>query len=244
MGNIAPTAACNPSSDGANDRTTSAEYAPPERGRRKRPRVLVAPQPVSIDPPVAASGTDAYDQVCHEFSLVFPSAGASRAKTTTTTATAMAWKAAAGDEANEDDDDRDSTTCSSECSQDTVLCDDDESTFACTYRKRAPFSDDRPFSLSARSPFIVSDYLCPCRRCPWYDAIARHVMTSSHLSSRAKRHVTRILQAYSTYNEVAGFRSDMLRVVEACWTQCDGQENEAFEAFVESYESAYANEWL
>ncbi|OQR92240.1 hypothetical protein ACHHYP_03923 [Achlya hypogyna] len=252
MGNQALSVVCTQPST----RTTGALSAPSSprrevdplsgRIRRKRPRALLSPSLPTVAPPlVHASSIDmkeaAYDQVCEEFNLVFrPNAVLPRAAMLTL----ADWPASEWKIDHHEDDERGSTVCSSECSslsdEDT---NDDVSTFACTFKKPV-VSAETPFLFAARSQFILTDYICPCGKCPWYEAIERHVQQTSHLSSRAKRSVTRMLQAYSTYNEATGFAGGMLRVAEACWTQCQGNEDEAFEAFVDCYESEYANEWL
>ncbi|RHY25724.1 hypothetical protein DYB32_008133 [Aphanomyces invadans] len=171
---------------------------------------------------------------------------------------AHTWKIEDAIRETNDEDDLCSTACSSEYATD--LSDDDEvdsadhlvSTFACSYRRSlssmssTPISqDDIPFVFAARSHFIVSDYICPCNDCPWYSVIDKHVRQSVHgVSTKVKGQVIRLLQAYSTYNEVMGFRPGMVQIARDClFTSC-GHENDAFESFVMCVESEYANGWI
>ncbi|RHY53336.1 hypothetical protein DYB38_004848 [Aphanomyces astaci] len=157
-----------------------------------------------------------------------------------------------------DDDDMCSTACSSEYATDIDPSDDEDdpdavpppSTFACSPRRSVSATtttlksqDDIPFVFAARSQFIVADYLCPCHDCPWYSVIEKHVRASG-LSTKAKGRVVRVLQAYSTYNEVTGFRPGMVQLAQDCLFTSRGHENDAFESFVHCVESRYANGWL
>ncbi|CAK4995749.1 unnamed protein product [Aphanomyces euteiches] len=155
------------------------------------------------------------------------------------------WKIDLQHNSIDEEDEVCSTACSSDCESD----EEPESTFACTYHRSASSSgiillDDVPFEFTRRSMFIVSDYICPCGECPWYDMIEKQVANTCGLSTKLKRQVCRILQAYSTYNEVTGYRSGMIRIAQDCLFTCQGKENDAFEAFVECVESQYANGWL
>ena len=75
----------------------------------------------------------------------------------------------------------------------------------------------------------IDNYLCTCGVCPDYLAIefdCRHVPNATR-----KRQLTRMLQAYSTFNEQIGYQPGMIALAETCLKLCNGDEERAFIAF-------------
>jgi hypothetical protein len=92
------------------------------------------------------------------------------------------------------------------------------------------FSDDAP-------QVYVDDYLCPCGECPQYARIAcdvRATVTWRH--AHEQRSIIRVLQAFSTYNEVIGYRPEMIEAAEECLQLWLGDEDRALHSFVMLYD--------
>ncbi|KAE9020409.1 hypothetical protein PF010_g5658 [Phytophthora fragariae] len=86
----------------------------------------------------------------------------------------------------------------------------------------------------------LEDYLCTCGECPQYQEIALDVATETSKTSLYKvqhqQSVTRLLQAFSTYNEVLGYRPDMIPAAHECLQIWSGDEDKAFKSFVTLYD--------
>ncbi|EGZ21752.1 hypothetical protein PHYSODRAFT_495331 [Phytophthora sojae] len=86
----------------------------------------------------------------------------------------------------------------------------------------------------------LDDYLCTCGECPQYEQIARDVAVGASKTSlymaQQRQSVTRLLQAFSTYNEVAGYRPDMIPAAHECLRIWSGDEDKAFKSFVTLYD--------
>lgn len=79
----------------------------------------------------------------------------------------------------------------------------------------------------------LDDYLCTCGECPQYKLIAYEVQRYGTYANEAEmKSLTRILQAFSTYNEVIGYDCDMIPTAEECLQVWGGDENQAFKSFV------------
>uniref|UniRef100_K3WCC2 Uncharacterized protein n=1 Tax=Globisporangium ultimum (strain ATCC 200006 / CBS 805.95 / DAOM BR144) TaxID=431595 RepID=K3WCC2_GLOUD len=79
----------------------------------------------------------------------------------------------------------------------------------------------------------VDDYLCQCGECPHYKLIAYEVKRYGTYANDAElRSLTRILQAFSTYNEAVGYDCNMILTAEECLQLWDGDEDLAFTSFV------------
>ena len=101
------------------------------------------------------------------------------------------------------------------------------SAIACTKNEQAP------------SQIRVKDYLCSCCECPQYKEIAHDVavtMNEPQCNFLEKQSVIRLLQAFSTYNEVMGYRTDMIVTACDCLRVWCGDEDKAFESFVAHYD--------
>ncbi|KAF1328977.1 Peptidyl-trna hydrolase, partial [Globisporangium splendens] len=89
------------------------------------------------------------------------------------------------------------------------------------------------FSSANTACVKTSDCLCHCGSFPVYKEIETEVTNSNcWTNERERQSICRILQAYSTYNEVAGFTKPMISSVEECLLVFHGDENAAFNAFV------------
>ncbi|KAG6610891.1 N-acetyltransferase san [Phytophthora cinnamomi] len=92
------------------------------------------------------------------------------------------------------------------------------------------------------SRIYLEDYLCTCGECPQYGEIARAVATRTETAKTSLRKVqqrqsvTRLLQAFSTYNEVLGYRPDMIPAAYECLRTWNGDEDKAFKSFVTLYD--------
>lgn len=83
----------------------------------------------------------------------------------------------------------------------------------------------------------LDDYLCTCGECPQYKLIAYEVQRYGTYADEAeKSSLTRILQAFSTYNEMIGYDCDMIPTAEECLQVWDGDEAQAFKSFVTLYD--------
>ncbi|KAG2766117.1 hypothetical protein JG687_00001741 [Phytophthora cactorum] len=82
------------------------------------------------------------------------------------------------------------------------------------------------------SPIYLEDYLCTCGECPQYKVIAHDVVGATKSSQRQTQSITRLLQAFSTYNEVLGYRADMIPAARECLRIWCGDEDKAFKSFV------------
>ncbi|RLN53922.1 hypothetical protein BBJ28_00017703 [Nothophytophthora sp. Chile5] len=87
-------------------------------------------------------------------------------------------------------------------------------------------------------PIYLEDYLCTCGECPQYKAIALDVEAAkTHWrNEQQKKSITRLLQAFSTYNEVLGYRSNMISAARECLQLWYGDEDQAFKSFVTLYD--------
>ncbi|GAB9467308.1 hypothetical protein Gpo141_00004658 [Globisporangium polare] len=84
---------------------------------------------------------------------------------------------------------------------------------------------------------FLDDYLCTCGECPQYKLIAYEVQRYGTYADEAEmRSLTRILQAFSTYNEVIGYDCDMIPTAEECLQVWAGDELQAFKSFVTLYD--------
>lgn len=84
---------------------------------------------------------------------------------------------------------------------------------------------------------VLDDYLCTCGECPQYKLIAYEVKRYGTYADEAEmRSLTRILQAFSTYNEVIGYDCDMIPTAEECLQVWAGDELQAFKSFVTLYD--------
>ncbi|KAE9043745.1 hypothetical protein PR003_g3095 [Phytophthora rubi] len=90
------------------------------------------------------------------------------------------------------------------------------------------------------SRIYLEDYLCTCGECPQYQEIAQDVATGTSKTSlykvQQRQSVTRLLQAFSTYNEVLGYRPDMIPAAYECLQIWSGDEDKAFKSFVTLYD--------
>lgn len=94
-----------------------------------------------------------------------------------------------------------------------------------------------PSSSTARMLLFLDDYMCPCGDCPNAKRIACDVAVSGLWESEQhKRSLTRLLQAFATYNEVIGYDSEMLAAASACLRMWEGAEDHAFTSFVMLFE--------
>ncbi|ETL89976.1 hypothetical protein L917_11231 [Phytophthora nicotianae] len=87
-----------------------------------------------------------------------------------------------------------------------------------------------------RSPIYLEDYLCTCGECPQYKEIAHDVVMEGKASQQQTRSITRLLQAFSTYSEVIGYRIDMIPAARECLQIWCGDEDKAFKSFVTLYD--------
>ncbi|KAF1335886.1 hypothetical protein FI667_g931, partial [Globisporangium splendens] len=79
----------------------------------------------------------------------------------------------------------------------------------------------------------LDDYLCQCGECPHYKLIAYEVKRYGTYANDAElRSLTRILQAFSTYNEAVGYDCNMIPTAEECLQLWGGDEDLAFTSFV------------
>ncbi|KAK1932379.1 hypothetical protein P3T76_012373 [Phytophthora citrophthora] len=86
-----------------------------------------------------------------------------------------------------------------------------------------------------RSPIYLEDYLCLCGECPHYQEIERDVAVVK-TSQQQIQSITRLLQAFSTYNEQIGYRVDMISAARECLRIWCGDEDKAFKSFVTLYD--------
>ncbi|KAG7388464.1 hypothetical protein PHYPSEUDO_012525 [Phytophthora pseudosyringae] len=85
-------------------------------------------------------------------------------------------------------------------------------------------------------PIFLEDYLCTCGECPQYKEITRDVAVAVKPSLRQSQSTVRLLQAFSTYNEVLGYRADMIPTAHECLRIWCGDEDKAFKSFVTLYD--------
>ncbi|KAF4040843.1 hypothetical protein GN244_ATG06885 [Phytophthora infestans] len=86
------------------------------------------------------------------------------------------------------------------------------------------------------SPIYLEDYLCKCGECPQYKEIADDVAAAAKTSRLQTQSITRLLQAFSTYNEAIGYRADMIPAACECLRVWNGDEDKAFKSFVTLYD--------
>ncbi|CAH0485684.1 unnamed protein product [Peronospora farinosa] len=94
-------------------------------------------------------------------------------------------------------------------------------------------------SKETPSSIYVEEYLCSCGECPQYKEIAHDVavkVKELQCNFLQKQNIIRLLQAFSTYNEVIGYRIDMIPTACDCLRFCCGDEDKAFESFVTLYD--------
>ncbi|TMW57773.1 hypothetical protein Poli38472_014376 [Pythium oligandrum] len=93
----------------------------------------------------------------------------------------------------------------------------------------------------------VEDYLCHCGDCPLYKVIARDVkQVVTWREPEELASVMRILQGFSTYNEVIGYDKSMIVTADECLYDWCGDEDQAFKSFVllhDDIPSLCAGEW-
>lgn len=95
----------------------------------------------------------------------------------------------------------------------------------------------RMASSCADFTIYLDDYLCQCGECPQYKLIAYEVQRYGTYANAAEMaSLTRILQAFSTYNEVVGYDCDMIPAAEECLQVWGGDEDQAFKSFVTLYD--------
>ncbi|TMW64503.1 hypothetical protein Poli38472_011383 [Pythium oligandrum] len=83
----------------------------------------------------------------------------------------------------------------------------------------------------------VDDYLCPCGECPAYKLIesdVEHTVTWRSADERCS--IIRVLQAFSTYNEVLGYNIDMIEAAEECLHMWLGDEDQALKSLIMLYD--------
>lgn len=88
-------------------------------------------------------------------------------------------------------------------------------------------------------PIYLEDYLCTCGECPQYKEIAHDVavaVKASQYNLPQTQSIRRLLQAFSTYNEVFGYRTDMIPAARECLRVWCGDEDKAFKSFVTLYD--------
>lgn len=95
----------------------------------------------------------------------------------------------------------------------------------------------RDASSHARIPLYLDDYICDCGHCPQYKAIVRDVQRfASSKAIETQTSIARLLQAYSTYNEVVGYQRKMIAIAEECLYVWYGNDQQAFKSFVKLFE--------
>ncbi|TYZ68294.1 hypothetical protein PybrP1_005196 [[Pythium] brassicae (nom. inval.)] len=126
---------------------------------------------------------------------------------------------------------QDDTDCESLYSDDD-RSDNEEEEDPIKYEARA----ERLLRMASSCPdfeVYLDDYLCQCGECPQYKLIAYEVQRYGTYANEAERKsLTRILQAFSTYNEVIGYDCDMIPAAEECLQVWGGDEEQAFKSFV------------
>ncbi|OWZ24053.1 hypothetical protein PHMEG_000989 [Phytophthora megakarya] len=85
-------------------------------------------------------------------------------------------------------------------------------------------------------PIYLEDYLCTCGECPQYKEIAHDVAVTMKTPTQQTQSITRLLQAFSTYNEVRGYNIDMIPTARECLRIWCGDEDKAFKSFVMLYD--------
>ncbi|KAL3661510.1 hypothetical protein V7S43_013270 [Phytophthora oleae] len=85
------------------------------------------------------------------------------------------------------------------------------------------------------SPIHLEDYLCWCGECPHYQEI-EHDVAVVKTSQRQIQSITRLLQAFSTYNEQLGYSVEMIPTARECLRIWCGDEDKAFKSFVTLYD--------
>lgn len=95
----------------------------------------------------------------------------------------------------------------------------------------------RDASSHASIKLYLDDYICDCGHCPQYEAIARDVQRfAASKSIDTQTSIARLLQAYSTYNEVVGYQRKMVAIAEECLYVWYGNDQQAFKSFVKLFE--------
>lgn len=96
-------------------------------------------------------------------------------------------------------------------------------------------SDDSDWSEASQgdnSLIRVKHYLCMCGSCPHYKEISTDVSRIPGATSQEKRSTTRLLQAFATYDEDAGYCVNMISTARECLRLWNGDEDKAFNLFV------------
>ncbi|KAG7375748.1 hypothetical protein PHYBOEH_002140 [Phytophthora boehmeriae] len=82
-------------------------------------------------------------------------------------------------------------------------------------------------------------YLCECGECPQYKSIVQDVTAATHFwhNDQQRRSIVRLLQAFSTYNEVIGYHPGMISTARECLQMWHGDEDRAFQSFAAVYDA-------
>lgn len=92
---------------------------------------------------------------------------------------------------------------------------------------------------AGRILLFLDDYLCQCGECLHAKKIACDVDESGvWTTEQEKRSLTRLLQAFATYNEVIGYSRTTLTAALECLRMWNGAEDHAFTSFVLLMEDA------
>ncbi|KAJ0391145.1 hypothetical protein ATCC90586_012073 [Pythium insidiosum] len=92
-------------------------------------------------------------------------------------------------------------------------------------------------SVDVDAVVYVDDYLCPCGECPHLQQIKQDVETVVTWRSALDRgSVARVLSAFATYNEVIGYRREMVATADECLQIWCGDEDRALTSLVRLYD--------
>ncbi|GLE03102.1 hypothetical protein PINS_up011981 [Pythium insidiosum] len=91
--------------------------------------------------------------------------------------------------------------------------------------------------LDLNTLVYVDDYLCPCGECPHLRQIQRDVETTVTWRCAVDRgSIARVLCAFATYNEVVGYRVEMVATADECLQIWCGDEDRALTSLVRLYD--------
>ena len=82
----------------------------------------------------------------------------------------------------------------------------------------------------------LKSYICLCGSCPYYIEIASDVSRILNATIQEKTSTTRLLQAFTTYDEAAGYCIHMISAARECLQRWRGDEDKAFNTFVALYD--------